>query len=257
MIIKLFFLTNFGNVRTSNEDAILLHDSLIINRNMRKPESRIIENSSIVLCVADGMGGHVKGEMASATVLETVQNSLPEMLTHKSVKKVILESRKKLNRVAISENAYGLGTTLTGLAFHKKKALLFNCGDSRIYRAGSNFLEKLTNDHSLVQGLYDSGLIDEEGMRNHPNKNILTSAIIGDLSDEEPKITIRSIDIKIGSMFLLCTDGLWESLNTDELIQCFDPSLKPEEISEKLLKESIEKGGRDNISYILAQIIDI
>ncbi|MCB1140790.1 MAG: serine/threonine-protein phosphatase [Leptospiraceae bacterium] len=257
MIIKATYTSHFGNVRKSNEDSLLLHDSVIVQKNMKSPAYKVLEGDSLLLCVADGMGGHVNGELASSTVLEYLKERQSELISPRSIRKHIVGSKIQLNKVAIQHNAYGLGTTVTGMVFRKNKAIIFNCGDSRIYRMDSSYLEKLTNDHSMVQSLYNSGLIDEEGMRTHPQKNILTSAVIGDLSEEEPEIYFKEIKIKVGMHFLLCTDGLWESFSTDEMLMITNGKFDIERVAEDLQYQSLIRGGRDNITFILFQVIDI
>lgn len=257
MIVKASYLTHFGNLRKTNEDAILLHEFLVGEKNMVEPGYMVFQDDSLTFCVADGMGGHVNGELASETVLTYVKDNLSQFQNKRNIQKAIHSSKLFLNQVAISENAYGLGTTLSGISLLKNKGILFNCGDSRVYRIQDGSVEKLTIDHSVVQALYNSGLLDEEGMRTHPHKNILTSAIIGDLNTDKPDIFMKEINVKIGTQILLCTDGLWESLITDELISCLEGESGIEDTASKLMHFSLKKGGRDNISFILLQIVDI
>jgi PPM family protein phosphatase len=257
MIVRTIYSTHNGNVRKSNEDCILLHDTVIHQKNMKKPNYKVIQSDTILLCVADGMGGHVNGELASSSILHYMKESIPDLSNARSIKKAIIEAKKFLNKIAVQYDAYGLGTTLTGMFFKNKKAIIFNCGDSRAYKIDNSYLGKLTNDHSMVQSLYNSGLIDEEGMRTHPQKNILTSALIGDHSEEEPEIFFKEIKIKIGMHFLLCTDGLWESFTTDEFLRCTTGKFDIERVGEDFYTQSLIRGGRDNISFILFQIVDV
>ncbi|MDX1956976.1 MAG: PP2C family serine/threonine-protein phosphatase [Leptospiraceae bacterium] len=257
MIIKAAYLTNYGNNRLTNEDGVLLHNMLITQKDMKSPGFKILEGDRILLCVADGMGGHVSGELASESVLSYIRDNQDQLQSAKTVRKTIVGSKFELNRIAMAENAYGLGTTLSGVLLRKDKALVFSSGDSRVYRIEKRYLEKITTDHSLVQNLYNVGAIDEEGMRSHPHKNILSSAIIGDLSHEEPEVFIKEISLKVGSQLLICTDGLWESLSNDELMDATSKDGDIELTSTNLLKSSLEKWGKDNISFILFQVVDI
>jgi protein phosphatase len=257
MIVKVSYLTNFGNYRKTNEDGVLLHDFLVKEKNMFEPGYMVFQDEHLVFCVADGMGGHVNGELASESVLNFIKENLNEFQNKKNILKTIHASKLFLNHIAVSENAYGLGTTLSGISLLKKKGIIFNSGDSRIYKIQNGVVEKLTVDHSLVQALYNSGFIDEEGMRTHPHKNILTSAIIGDLNTEKPHVFLKEINLSIGMQILLCTDGLWESLLTEELVSCLENSAPIEDIAIELIELALEKGGKDNISFILLQIIDL
>jgi protein phosphatase len=257
MIVKASYITHFGNHRKTNEDAVLLQDLLVKGVSMPTPGYKVLEQDGIVFCVADGMGGHVNGELASESILSYIRQNVSNLSNRKSIQKIIYESRLLLNQVAIQNDAYGLGTTLSGAYLKGNKAIIFNCGDSRVYRVQNLYLEKLTNDHSLVQALYNSGTISEEQMRTHPNKNILTSALIGDLSDQIPEIFFKEITLKVGTQLLLCTDGLWESLTADELIQCMSEKKSIEEISIILMEAALKRGGKDNISFILLQVVDL
>lgn len=257
MIINTVYLTNFGKSRVKNEDSILIQDQVIYETDMEEAESKVFESSRILLSVADGMGGHMKGEIASRSVLLFLGEHMADVTSSKAVRKTILRSKELLNSIASETRAFGLGTTLSGFLFKGKKSILFNCGDSRIYKVKGENLERLTKDHSVVQVLYNHGLIDEDGMRTHPSKNLLTSAIIGDSSPQTPVVTVEEIEIREGDKFLLCTDGLWESMTSQELRDIF---FNYETLTEKAfaLKElALERGGRDNLSLIIVEVLEV
>lgn len=256
MIVKASYITHYGNFRSKNEDSILLNDLLIPGINMNEIGYKVFQGEPLVFCVADGMGGHINGELASQSVLQYIQENLEYLKTKKNISKILYQAKLQLNKIAITQDAYGLGTTVSGVSFYKKKAIVFNSGDSRVYKIKNGTVEKLTIDHSLVQNLFNAGLIDEEGMRLHPNKNILTSAIIGDLNQERPELFFKEIELQIGTQILLCTDGLWESLSTDNLIFALEEPKSIEDKSLELLENALKFGGKDNISFILLQVID-
>jgi PPM family protein phosphatase len=256
MKVKVSFLTNFGNHRAKNEDSLLVQHEVIYQSQMFQPETRIIHSDISIFSVADGMGGHLGGELASRTVLFYLKDHFPKFKYIRHIKKALHQSKRMLNQIAIETKTFGLGTTVSGIFFKKNKAILFNSGDSRIYKVeGSNIL-RLTNDHSVVQSMFNRGLIDEEEMRTHPNKNLLTSAIIGDCTNQFPLIYFHEIKIKKGDEFFLCTDGLWESMSKVELEGIFFHSKEMPKRAFQLNEFSLLNGGRDNITLILLEVLE-
>ena len=250
MIIKASYITNYGNFRIKNEDSLLVQDEIVYEKNMEEPENKILESKKVILCVADGMGGHLGGELASRSVLSFVRDNFMKIYNARTIKKILLKSKNILNTIASETRSYGLGTTVSGMLLKDKKGIIFNCGDSRVYR-----VQKI--DHSVVQAMYNSGLIDEEEMRTHPNKNLLTSAIIGDYSQNHPVIAMKEISIKEGDQFFICTDGLWESMSVEELTELFFSCENQDERALKLNQLSLHNGGKDNITMILFEILEL
>lgn len=256
MKLSVAYLSHFGNIREKNEDSILIQNKIHSKKHQEKSDTLVLEEKNMFFVVADGMGGHAKGEIASKTVLEILKSNAEKIYNYDSLDNVISLAKKKLDDIAQKDpDSYSLGTTIAGMLFREEQTILFSSGDSRIYRINNNKPERLTKDHSLVQYLVDTGIITEEQMNYHPQKNIITSAIIGDLQDEKPSIYYRELDIKTGDMFLLCTDGAWESLTSEELIDC----LQADSISKKvnhLLERILEVGGSDNVSIIIVEVLE-
>jgi PPM family protein phosphatase len=257
MKINLSYISHFGKIRKNNEDSILVHDRIISETNMELSEKAFFEIDSLTLAVADGMGGHSKGEVASRKVLEVLKDSSCKLKAKKYVHKFIKMAKDSLNDIAKKDKkSLGLGTTLSGLHIDKNKARLFSCGDSRIYKIFTDEIQQLTRDHSLVQKLYEQGIIQEEDMRTHPQKNIITSSISGDMGKEKPEIYYQEVQVAPGDKFLLCTDGLWESLTDEEMMDCLSKD-SADEIATSLKQKSLDKYGRDNISLIYLEVLDI
>lgn len=256
MKVNISYLSHYGTIRRNNEDSLLVHDKILSEVNMECPEVRTIETDKLVLAVADGMGGEKKGELASRTVLEVLRENLTLFKHKKYFAKLLGHAKTRLNHIVKADmDSLGLGTTLSGMFLSQNRAIIFNCGDSRVYQVNGSALKKLTTDHSIVQNLVDSGFIMEEEMRTHPQKNIITSAISGDMTNNKPLIFYKEIVLEKGSKFLICTDGLWESLSQPEMYQC----ISRENIIDKVqsLKEnSLKNSGRDNISIVYLEIID-
>ncbi|MCB1156768.1 MAG: serine/threonine-protein phosphatase [Leptospiraceae bacterium] len=257
MKIQVSYLSHFGKVRKNNEDSLLVQDELISEANMEEPITKVLESDKLLLAVADGMGGHTKGEVASRKVLEILKDNSGKLDQKKQVQKTFNDARMVLNDIVKEDKkSLGLGTTVSGMFISPEKATIFSCGDSRVYRLNGNHLEKLTIDHSLVQGLYESGIIAEEEMRTHPQKNIITSSISGDMTNNKPLLSYREIIPQKGNVFLICTDGLWESMTALELYDCVTKEGISEKIS-SLKNKSLRNYGRDNISIIYVEILEI
>lgn len=257
MKINCAFYTHKGNVRQNNEDSMLVHDVIYSSQSFSNAISSVIEeNSRFIFAVADGMGGHTRGEVASNFALDTLKKEFSTIQTIDDIKTCIYSAKQRLDEYVRNErNAYGLGTTLCGIFINQSKAYIFNVGDSRLYKNINGYLERLTKDHSFVQYLVDGGIITEEEMSFHPKKNIVTSAITGDLMDEIPEIFFKEIEIQPGDQFFICTDGVWESLNQEELEVCMlDKELisKTDVLTENILRY----GGFDNLTMILLEVIE-
>ncbi|MCL5022331.1 MAG: protein phosphatase 2C domain-containing protein [Nitrospirae bacterium] len=254
MKVKACYISATGKVRARNEDSILLNDLLVSEGEMELVGRLDSGEERQIYVVADGMGGHRKGEIASKTVLSVFRKNYRDIGNAAGLRETLRHAKEELDKVVEKERAsYGLGTTVTGLVLAGSRGIVFNCGDSRTYRRREGRTERITKDHSLVQRLFEDGIISEEEMRTDPRKNIITSAVIGDLSGEPPEAEIQEVRIGAGERFLLCSDGVWESMNGDELGACFSMS-KLEEGAECLLGKTLARGARDNLSIIALEI---
>jgi serine/threonine protein phosphatase PrpC len=257
MIIKVFYFTHNGNYRKNNEDSLLIHDTVVQTKQMKSFKYLVIDQKYPIFAVADGMGGHDKGEIASYTVLESLSNFKHKITSSKDIKNEIIRAKSLLNEKANSMNSPGLGTTLCGIYFINKKALVYSVGDSRAYLLSSLKMERITEDHSEVFELFRKNNITEEELRVHKRKNILTSAIVGDLTDKKPMIYEKELKLTIGSTFLLCTDGLWEGIPHDMFNQFLEKNRSEETFCNQLITFSLKYSGLDNISFILIKVVDI
>ena len=255
-MLKIAYVSNPGKIRKNNEDSVLIDEKLLFEANMQNPEYIIIEKETAVFAVADGMGGHECGEAASRTTLEIFNENIEQIKEIKDIQVLVKMSKNLLNQMAENDpKIYGLGTTVTGLLLKNKDAYVFNCGDSRVYKVNhmnqtGGKLEKITKDHSFVQELVDSGVITEDEMLTHPRKYIITSAIIGDLKRDNPEIFLQEIALKHGEKFLICSDGVWESIARPELEECFNSGTVKEN-AESLFLKVMASSARDNLSFII------
>ncbi|MCX7999775.1 MAG: hypothetical protein N3A69_12635, partial [Leptospiraceae bacterium] len=110
MIVKASYITHYGNIRSKNEDAILLHDLVISQKRMNEIGYKVFQDDSLVFCVADGMGGHVNGDLASESVLNFILENSQNLKSKKSIEKILHQAKLNLNKIAMTKDAYGLGT---------------------------------------------------------------------------------------------------------------------------------------------------
>ncbi len=251
MIINLYFYTNKGSVRNHNEDCILI-DKSIYQDNFSTYSYLQIETSKCLLAVADGLGGHTKGEVASFLVLDFLRNqkiqNLNDLLNALSSAKIRLNEFAELNKYSL-----GLGTVIAGIFINVPEIVIFNVGDSRVYLFKKNKIYRVSIDHSYLEELIEQGKLTREQARNHPRKNIITSAIIGDGKTKIDKIFIKKIELK-NYKFLICSDGLWELFTEEELQESFQWN-NLESTSQYLVSQSINRKANDNVSFILVDLM--
>jgi serine/threonine protein phosphatase PrpC len=230
-----------GLVRQGNEDSGLVSPQLI--------------------AVADGMGGHAAGEVASRIAVEVLQSLTPALVSAEidedSAEDLLMHSLHSID-VEISLvtdediEKRGMGTTLTALLIRDKYISLLHVGDSRCYRLRGNTLEQLSNDHTVIQELLDQGAISEEEAIEHPQRSMLTQALRGD-GDVTP--VLQMYEIKKGDRYLLCSDGLSGVLTEKEIKIGLKKSDKDEAVK-FLVDATYVNGAPDNVTVLIADISD-
>lgn len=229
-------LSDIGNVRKINEDSVGYYKD---------------ENFSIYI-VADGMGGHNAGEVASKIAVDATISYIKSLDNLENMESALIEGIKVANRQIFelsksNDGLVGMGTTITACLVRDNKMVVANVGDSSCYMLKHDGITKVTKDHSLVQQLVDEGSITEEEAISHPNKNIITRALGTNVSVEIDTFNINLSDIL---KVVLCTDGLSNGVNNSEM---YDIILNNnnEDACVQLIELSKLKGGRDNISVIV------
>lgn len=235
--MQTFYFTDPGKVRSHNEDSVT-----IINNDKQE----------FVLAIADGMGGHKAGEVASTIAIEHIRNSFYKLDTMGTKEDAIEWSRKIVKEINAEIFAYakdnpeskGLGTTLV-IAIKTNDYILYgNIGDSSGYVIKNNTIHKVTKDHTYVGMLLNNGRLTEEEALNHPGKNLLTRA----LGANDPiEIDIFDVDTSVKGLFL-CSDGLTNMLTDEQIEKILNSNLQIEEAVIKLVKKANSRGGTDNIS---------
>jgi protein phosphatase len=235
--MQTFYFTDPGKVRSHNEDSVT-----ILNKN----------NKEFVLAIADGMGGHKAGEVASSIAIEHITNSFEKIESIGSkddaidwLRQIVKEINEQIFKYAKKNpESKGLGTTLV-IAIKTEDYILYgNIGDSAGFVIKNGVLHKVTKDHTYVGMLINSGKLSEESAKNHPGRNLLTRA----LGANDPiEIDIFDIDTSVKGLFL-CSDGLTSMLTVEQIEKTLNSNLSIEEEVVKLIKKANSRGGTDNIS---------
>ena len=235
--MKTFYLTDSGKVRAHNEDSV------IITKN---------QSGDYLMAVADGMGGHSAGEIASSIVVSHISKCFNEDFCNMEKSKAVewvREMAKEVNDlifnyVAEHPESKGMGTTLVLAIVTVDYVLIGNIGDSSGFVIKDNKLHKVTYDHTLVNLLIRAGELTEEEAKDHPKKNVLMKA----LGANNPiDIDIYDCDMDISSV-LLCSDGLTSMLDNEQIEKVLSSDQEIEEKVIKLIRKSNNRGGMDNIS---------
>ncbi len=235
--MKSFYLTDVGKVRTHNEDNV------VIVKN---------KNEECLMAVADGMGGHSAGEIASSLAIDYLVNSFNDNFDKLDKVQAVNWIREKVVRIneLIFEyvnkhpESKGMGTTLVIAIVTNNYILFGNIGDSSGFVLKDEHLHKVTYDHTLVNLLMKAGELTEEEAKDHPKKNVLMKA----LGANDPiDIDIFDCDMNISSI-LLCSDGLTNMLDVEQIEKVLISDLEIEEKVIKLIRKCNNRGGTDNIS---------
>lgn len=243
--MKAWFYTNMGPSRLENQDGVYLAGKSFTD--MDEPAMLSFAGESGLFAVVDGMGGMGGGGAARDVVLR----ELPGLRSPERLEEELAAISRAIRQESGRQPEFAhMGATIAGLWLKGGAAWAFNCGDCRVYQARSGYLQKLTHDHSFVQELVDSGSLEEWEMRFHPRKNIVTSAL--DVDDLDPAVYEREIRVQPGAVFLICSDGLWEALSTEEMEACLAASI--ETAAERLVAGAKQAKAKDNFSFILLDV---
>ncbi|MDA8235695.1 MAG: Stp1/IreP family PP2C-type Ser/Thr phosphatase [Clostridia bacterium] len=233
-------LTNVGLVRKGNEDSICVNLELQL------------------FGVADGMGGHEAGEIASSLASETLQQHLVKQKSWVLVDPVaaLTAAFKEANRQVYlkaqsQDNCRGMGTTMTAGLIAGDQLVVGHVGDSRVYLIRGYDMTQLSQDHSLVNELLKGGGITEEEAFTHPQRNVLTRAL-GTVAEIETDILVEKL--YQGDRLLFCTDGLSGLVPKEDMEKLIFSGLELDEVANELMRSALQNGGYDNISLVMVEI---
>jgi protein phosphatase len=206
--------------------------------------------------VADGVGGHAAGEIASATIIEALgplADTDPGYDLVGRLHEAVREGNAAIARRIVDDpTLQGMSTTLTAILFGGARYCLLNIGDSRTYLLRDGALEQLTRDDSYVQLLVDQGHISPEAAGKHPQRNLVLQALTGE-EVMEPAMTVR--EARAGDRFMLCSDGLSDVVAHATLAEALSAG-EPQESVDRLIALALEAGTRDNVTAIVADVVE-
>jgi len=257
-VYKTGMASNTGLVRTHNEDSLTTFESLLEGGTKVKFWG--------IYAVADGVGGHEDGEIASSLAVRLFAKSLIETLllpglrwntatfSKESIRQALIKAVAIANRMIYTRGqtkGCRMGTTLAELLIINATAYIVNVGDSRVYIKGKKQFRQITKDDSLVAKLVDVGKITPEEIYSHPQRNIITHCL-GTQKDLQVRPSFQKL--KSGNSLLLCSDGLWEMVRDNEIKDIIAKNHNPQTACKRLIQVANEKGGSDNVSVIIVKM---
>jgi protein phosphatase len=230
--------TDVGRIRSLNEDNLLVAESLF--------------------AVADGMGGHRGGEVASAEALESLRTSVLEPDAAALRSAVETANRAVFEHSLVDPELSGMGTTLCAVALVRDddgaaSIAVVNVGDSRVYLLSDGDFRQITEDHSLVETMVRGGQLSPDEAAVHPGRNVLTRALG---IEPEIEVDLFAEPVRSGDRFLLCSDGLFNELQDDQIAAVLRRLDAPGDVADELVRMATEAGGRDNVTAVIVDVLD-
>jgi protein phosphatase len=239
--------TDVGCVRETNEDS-----GLLVTPN----DPAVLARRGLLLIVADGMGGHASGEVASQMAVA----ELSQLYYHaqgtprEALKLSVEEANRRVHAAAQADSALeGMGTTCTTLALVGGTVYAAHVGDSRFYRLRAGRLEQMTEDDSAVMEMVKLGIISREEARHHEDKNVILKAL--GTTPEVEAASLEPFQVEVGDIYLLCSDGLTDMVEDAEIEQILKGATDVHEAGERLVTLAKERGGHDNITVGLVAVV--
>jgi protein phosphatase len=273
LLVKAFGTTDPGRVRPSNEDHYLIAElskaMRISHTSLPEPALRIGEERGYLFLVADGMGGHVAGEKASALAVVAIEqftlNSLKWFfdVSGTDAQRVLGQFQRALRQAdaRIVEEAAehpelaGMGTTLTMAYQLGSELCIVHVGDSRAYVYRDRELQQITRDHTITAELVRSGALRPEEVAGHRFRHVITNVVGG--REAGVDVEAHALDIEAGDRLLLCSDGLTEMLTREAIEAVLLAEVEPEAACARLITQANDGGGRDNITVVIARFDEV
>ena len=239
--------TDKGCVREINEDS---------GRMVRPADPALLAAKGTLVVVADGMGGHSAGEVASQMAADVVSRLYYETRAEpgQALRRAVEEANRQINEAAAAdESKHGMGTTCTALALCGGRAYAAHVGDSRLYMLRAGQLYQLSEDHSAVNEMVKLGIITKEQARTHEDKNVILRAL-GTVAEVEVSV-LEPLAVREGDRYLLCSDGLHDLVLEGEIASVLSESEDIHAAGERLIALAKERGGHDNITVGIIAIM--
>ena len=224
--------TDIGCLRDHNEDSLVVTPPLF--------------------AVADGMGGHAAGEVASEIAVRVLSELAPEHPDGEALGRAIEEANRAVIQAAREgRGRQGMGTTMTAAMLEGERLVIAQVGDSRAYLLHQGKLQQLTRDHSLMADMIEAGQLTPEEARSHPNRSVITRALG---SDPHTQPDLYEINVETGDRLLICSDGLSGMIFDDQIENTLRRVQDPQRCASQLVNEAIAAGGHDNVTVIVADV---
>lgn len=223
--------TDIGRVRERNEDSLIVNPPLF--------------------AVADGMGGHEAGDVASEVAIASLAANAPKRANASALGKAVEIANAAVLAEAVKRGHEGMGTTMTACVIEGDQLVLAHVGDSRAYLLHTGKLQQITRDHSLVADMVAEGRLTKEEARIHPNRSIITRALG---SDPNMKPDLYEITASAGDRLLLCSDGLSSLVSDEDIQQTLARVADPQRCAAALVEAALEAGGTDNVTVVVVDI---
>lgn len=258
--VRSFGRTDVGLVRESNQDHFLIAELArtmwVLQTSLPQPEIQHGNRRGHLFLIADGMGGHFGGEIASALTVKTVEQFMLDVFHRAEDFQTALKQAhfRLLKKSARHPEVSGMGTTLTMAVANNWKLFVVHAGDSRCYLFRNNELMQLTTDHTIVAELIRNGALKPEDAAHHRYRNVVTNVVGASL--DQVQVEVQEFELQPEDVLLLCSDGLNDMLKDDEICDILQTERDPQMACDRLVNEALEKGGRDNITTIVTRFDD-
>ena len=234
--MDIFAATHKGKIRKQNEDAVFISG----------------DDFPVFAIVADGMGGHNAGRVASNMAIALIKKEIASRSAHRlreeDLKEIIKKTSNHIFETATNDvELYQMGTTVALVMLNQNQIRTAHVGDSRIYLFSRCSLQRLTRDHSYVQYLVDKRILRPDEAERHPYRNILTRAV----GMQEIEVDTKTAQFSDGDILLLCSDGLTNDIDDREILALLSQGGSAQTLATSLVNRALERGGRDNISVIV------
>ena len=244
--MHVFSATDVGTVRQVNQDYIYT-------------STDPVGNLPSLFVVADGMGGHTAGDFASRYGVSVMVEAIKKDENFNPIKIIrdgVAAANREVHEASLrDESMAGMGTTLVACSIADNYLYVANVGDSRLYVIDENGIEQITQDHSLIAEMVRLGEINEEDAKHHPDKNIITRAIG---TEETVQIDFFDLELKPGTVVMMCSDGLYNMVENDEIFRLVREALEDEDANpaQVFVDAANNNGGKDNVAVIIAVPFD-
>jgi protein phosphatase len=264
-----FGLTDRGRTRPVNEDQFLIAELAkalqVRQSSLNQPKVQYSSGRGYLFAVADGMGGHAGGQRASALAIDQIESFMLETLRQfvccegqdrKELPADLSEALGQADARVCAEarrhpELHGMGTTLTMAYSCENELFIVHVGDSRAYLLRAGVLHRLTHDHTMAQEMVRMGVLQAAEVAHHQWRHVITNAVGG--NEPGVKVEVHKVRLEPGDCLLLCTDGLTEMVSDEEITALLQAAGEPREVCERLVARANERGGKDNITAVVAR----